>query len=252
MLKPAVLLLLVVAAACSAAPPARARRFRTPHQGRIVGGGPVDISQFPWQISLEYRNEHYCGGSIISSEWVLTAAHCGDHNAQYYVLRAGTSLRESGGTVYDVTTVIVHDRFSWSTGDYDIGVLAIDGSFTFGDNVQAITLGTTEPDVGTSVNISGWGDLQYAGSPPVLLHAVTTVLIDRATCDETWGDITYNELCTGGEHKGACNGDSGGALVVGSTQYGIFSRTSCSRSGTPDVYTSVPALRSWITENTGI
>lgn len=43
---------------------------------RIVGGVPVDIESYPWQTSIQWKNQHFCGGSIIDKGWVLTAAHC--------------------------------------------------------------------------------------------------------------------------------------------------------------------------------
>lgn len=46
---------------------------RTP---RVLGGSPAAIEAWPWQVSLQYRKEHICGGSIIGPGWVLTAAHC--------------------------------------------------------------------------------------------------------------------------------------------------------------------------------
>lgn len=47
--------------------------MRTP---RVLGGSPAAIEAWPWQVSLQYRKEHICGGSIIAPGWVLTAAHC--------------------------------------------------------------------------------------------------------------------------------------------------------------------------------
>uniref|UniRef100_A0A8C0B7N9 Transmembrane serine protease 4 n=1 Tax=Buteo japonicus TaxID=224669 RepID=A0A8C0B7N9_9AVES len=47
--------------------------IRTP---RVLGGSPAAIEAWPWQVSLQYRKEHICGGSIIDPSWILTAAHC--------------------------------------------------------------------------------------------------------------------------------------------------------------------------------
>ncbi|XP_049808270.1 trypsin delta-like [Schistocerca nitens] len=247
------LLLCLVTAACSAAPSTRHRWLRPAYQGRIVGGDLVDISQFPWQISLESLGYHYCGGSIISATWVLTAAHCFDiDDLTTYLARAGTTVRETGGSTFQLASNVVHSEFSWVTGEYDIAVFSISGSFSFGNNIQTISLGTTEPAVGTSVTISGWGRVGLAEPGSTQLRAVSSVVVDRTTCGASWGDVTENMLCTGGDGNGACQGDSGGALAVGTTQYGVFSRTFCSNNGVPDVYTNVAALRSWITSNTGV
>lgn len=45
-------------------------------ESRIVGGVPVDIRSFPWQVSIQWRDRHFCGGSIIDRSWILTAGHC--------------------------------------------------------------------------------------------------------------------------------------------------------------------------------
>ncbi|KAJ3660289.1 hypothetical protein Zmor_004744 [Zophobas morio] len=46
--------------------------------GRIIGGGDIDISQVPWQVSVQFYGAHICGGAILSQTWVITAAHCTD------------------------------------------------------------------------------------------------------------------------------------------------------------------------------
>ncbi|XP_049779796.1 trypsin delta-like [Schistocerca cancellata] len=250
----AVLWLLV--AACSAAPSTRVRSPRPLLDGRIVGGEPVDISQFPWQVSMQEFGYHSCGGSIISSTWVLTAGHCiVGYTADMLSVRAGSSIRESGGTVYDVSTVIEHELHDSSTREYDFALLEISGSFSFDSNVQVVSLGSSELAGGTAVTITGWGDCRSCSSP-MQLQAVTTHIVERSVCNDAYdGVITDTMICAGEEEGGldSCQGDSGGPLVDGSTQYGVVSwGYGCAEAGYPGVYSNVPAARSWITEKTGV
>ncbi|XP_049809426.1 trypsin-7-like [Schistocerca nitens] len=127
------------ATAAAGAPPTRARGPSPCPGGRIVGGTPLDISVVPWQVDLELRDGLLCGGSTISSTWVLTTAHyfaLDGFDVRFLSVRAGTSTRESGGTVYGVTEAIIHESFSWVNGDYDIAVISISGSYTLGPNIQ--------------------------------------------------------------------------------------------------------------------
>ncbi|XP_049860456.1 trypsin delta-like [Schistocerca gregaria] len=251
------LALCALAAVCSAAPSPTGPWFGSRPGPRIVGGEPVDISQYPWQISLQVLGFHGCGGSIISSTWVLTAAHCVDSlPVVLFSVRAGTSTRESGGTVYDAANYVEHDGFSFATADFDIAVVQISGSFSFDSNVQAVSLGTSEPAAGTAVTITGWGDLSEGGTSPRQLQAVTTNIVSRDSCNASYGgEITERMICAGDPQGGkdACQGDSGGPLVVDSTQYGVVSwGNGCANASYPGVYSNVAALRSWITENSGV
>ncbi|XP_049957861.1 trypsin-7-like [Schistocerca serialis cubense] len=247
----------LLVAACSAAPSTRHSRLRPILDSRIVGGEPVDISQFPWQISLQVYESHQCGGSIISSTWVLTAAHCLDRlSANMLSVRVGTSTRGSGGSVYDVANMIAHRNHWPATQDYDFAVLELSVSISFESNVQAVSLGNSELAAGTAVTITGWGDLSYEGNSTEQLQAVTTHIVERSECNESYGGrITERMICAGEKEGGkdSCQGDSGGPLVVGTTQYGVVSwGTGCAYPGYPGVYSNVPAVRSWITETTGV
>lgn len=52
--------------------------FKRPHNNgaRIIGGQQAERGQFPYQVQIQYFNQHQCGGAIISPNWVVTAAHC--------------------------------------------------------------------------------------------------------------------------------------------------------------------------------
>ncbi|XP_049941653.1 trypsin-7-like [Schistocerca serialis cubense] len=128
---------LVIAAACLLAPPSLAAPWlRTRGHGRVINGTEADIADFPWMVSLQILDDHVCGASIISSTWVLTAAHC-IYVCQLYAdrhksMRAGSSSRASGGVRLDVAQMIKHADFQMPTDedpdvDYDIGVIQVRG-----------------------------------------------------------------------------------------------------------------------------
>ncbi|XP_047112177.1 trypsin-2-like [Schistocerca piceifrons] len=244
------LTLWLLAAACSVAPTLGG-------DDRVLGGEPADISQFPWQVSVEYVEAHRCGASIVSANWVMTAAWCiWGTEPIYYVLRVGTSIRESGGATYTVSDLFWHEDFDYVLTDRDIGFFEISGSISFDDNVQAVALATEELEAGTTVTVSGWGSLQPGVDYPEQLHAVNTTIIDRSSCNDTYeGIVTENMICAGEPEGGkdACNGDKGGPLVANSTQYGIVSwGYGCFYPPYPGVYTNIVSLRSWINETIGV
>ncbi|XP_049816193.1 trypsin delta-like isoform X3 [Schistocerca nitens] len=252
------LLLLVLAVAFCHAGLVRPRKvpklWRPRLSGRIVGGSAVSISQYPWQLYFE-ANGSPCGASIISSNWALSAAHCVEGvSLTSLQLRAGTSTRGSGGSVHSVSGGQSHSSYNSATVDYDICVLQVSNAFSFGSNVQAVSLTSSEPSAGTSVTVSGFGALSSGGLSSNL-QAVTVQIIDRNTCNAAYGSITSRMICAGvsGGGKDACQGDSGGPLVSGSTQVGIVSfGTGCGLADYPGVYANVANLRSWIQSATGV
>ncbi|VDI26252.1 Hypothetical predicted protein [Mytilus galloprovincialis] len=91
---------------------------------KIVGGSDADISEYPWQVSLQLRNSgswyHICGGSIINNKWVVTAAHCVDGSATNNLrIAAGTTqLSDTSRTVRTLSRVIMHPSYSGSAAGY--------------------------------------------------------------------------------------------------------------------------------------
>ncbi|XP_046994223.1 trypsin delta-like [Schistocerca americana] len=227
---------------------------------RIVDGETVNITQYPWTVSLQFLTNHRCGGSIISPKWVLTAANVVYGTAYFYfTVRAGTSTRESGGYVYDAVSMILHEDFNTFTIDKDIGVFEIAGSFTYDDTVQPIALADYEPEVDVTAYITGWGvltssvALDYADE----LQAHSAVIMERNACNATYeceiygeGCVTENMICT--TEKPWCTGDGGGPLVINNIQYGIASWGYTCGPGYPGVYANVAALRAWVNQTTGV
>ncbi|XP_049810279.1 trypsin-1-like isoform X1 [Schistocerca nitens] len=249
MLKAALALCLLFAVCCAAPSTASRRLLTLEIDDRILGGEVANISKYPWMVSVEYLEAHRCGGTIVSSNWVMTVASCIWGTApNNFALRVGTSTRGSGGTAYLATQLFWHDDYVPVTSDKDIGFFQTTDSISFDDNVQAIPLATEELEAGTSVTVSGWGSLQPGADYPEQLHAVNTTIIDRSSCNDTYeGLITENMICAGEPEGGkdSCNGDKGGPLVANSTQYGIISwGYGCFYPPYPGVYTNIVSLRS--------
>ncbi|XP_049815417.1 trypsin alpha-3-like [Schistocerca nitens] len=256
MFRTALLVLLVVAlsgASPLVKPIPGSKPWRSRLDGRIVGGSAVSISQYPWQLYFTIGN-YMCGASIISNSWALSAAHCVDgFSINQMLLRAGTSTRGSGGTTHNIATGYIHG--SYSGNDYDICVVQVSNAFSFNSNVQAVGLASSEPSAGTSVTVTGWGTTSSGGSASNTLLGVTVQIIDRNTCNRSYGSITSRMICAGvtGGGKDACQGDSGGPLVSGSTQVGIVSfGNGCALANYPGVYANVANLRSWIQQASGV
>ncbi|XP_069681245.1 trypsin-7-like [Periplaneta americana] len=219
---------------------------------RIVGGCPAKIKDHPYQVSIEhvYRG-HFCGGSILSKHWIVTAAHCvKEMKANQLRVRAGTSHKHEEGTVRKVHKIVVHRKFH--NFDFDVALLKVEKPFHFDKSVQQIAMASTVPDVGTCVTVSGWGYLELGGHSPLNLHHVEILIIDHRQCASSYHDLTPQMICAGWPRGGrdSCYMDSGGPLVFQKKLVGIVSwGYGCALAGYPGVYTNVAVLKKWIREH---
>ncbi|XP_016954506.1 serine protease SP24D [Drosophila biarmipes] len=227
---------------------------------RIVGGTKAKEGQFPHQISLRLRGNHYCGGAIISATHVITAAHCvRDGNnvipADQWSVQAGSLHISSGGIRVPVAEVIVHPGYT-EDGDYDLAVLRLQIPLTFDSNIAAIPLATEDPPNCASVDISGWGYIAEEGpfSDSLLFASVRSV--SRKLCKlffYPW--LPETMIClVHPKDKGACYGDSGGPATYDGKVVGLASLLltgGCGGAG-PDGYQRISRLRGWIAEKAGL
>ncbi|XP_016924071.2 serine protease SP24D [Drosophila suzukii] len=225
---------------------------------RIVGGTRAKEGQFPHQISLRRRGGHTCGGSIISENYIVTAAHCVKQGsnvapADQLSIQAGSLLLSSGGVVIPVATVTVHPNYKGN--GYDVAVLRLKQSLNLGSNIAAIQLATDDPPTDATVDISGWGYISQKGPISNSLLYVQVKALSRETCQRHYlRQLPETTMCLmHPSNKGACYGDSGGPATYGGKLVGLASFVigGCGRNA-PDGYERVSKLRSWIREKASL
>ncbi|XP_030043986.1 serine protease 52-like [Microcaecilia unicolor] len=236
-------------------------------ESRIIGGMNAVPREWPWAVSLQINKIHFCGGSILSYWWILSAAHCfQDSKSKYKNLKVevGVTVLHKAKDVKLVDKIITHSMYNSKTIDNDIALLLLLSPIFLDSFMTPICL---PPPVTFSIKdwktcyVTGWGRT-VAGevsSRSSVLQKVQMVLIDWNRCMEWLWTLTENMLCAGYEEGGrdSCQGDSGGALVCKGWnsniwyQVGIVSwGRGCGRKMRPGVYTLVSNYRDWIQTET--
>lgn len=251
---------------------------------RIINGQTVNITQVPWQVAVVSSSEpndyfaQSCGGSILSENWVLSAAHCfvfpdepevPDKTAADIEIVAGvTTLGVDVGSRIAVEKIISHPDYATGPTTNDIALLKLASPLNLnGSTKKAIALPFSEdkaswPAVNTPATVSGWGntstDSDNPNYPSGLMAATVDVLTDppETQCGSysTSSYLPESMLCAAEMTVGkdACQGDSGGPLAIevsGSwTLAGIVSwGIGCAQPQYPGVYTRVTSYLDWIT-----
>ncbi|XP_055378632.1 trypsin Blo t 3-like [Condylostylus longicornis] len=221
-------------------------------RGRIVGGDDAEIENYPYQISLQLKGQHFCGGSIYKPNVIITAAHCVvGREAKDLNIRAGSKNRESGGVVIKVKEIISAEEWNEQTIDNDIAIIVLAENLQYSNKIQPIELAKEEPKAGKLAKISGWGLLKEGGrESPLILKAITIAIWDRNDCNILVGErLTKNMICAGIKEggQGPCQMDSGGPVVVDGKLVGVVSwAIGCARPNMPSVFANVPRYIGWI------
>ncbi|KAK7085560.1 hypothetical protein SK128_006624 [Halocaridina rubra] len=238
---------------------------------RIVGGQESGINEWPWQVGLEYvpNMAIICGATLISTQWVLTAAHCVQQFAiQDLKLRLGehdkTSNHESAYTIEKtIEHVVIHPEFDALSIDNNIALLKMDTPVTLNDGIRPICLPfsyVSENLSGQVGTVTGWGTTQFEGNLSNVLREVEVPILTTSECMQyTFNTITItdNMICTYEEGKDACQGDSGGPLqwkknnrwyLMGLVSMG----EGCANVNSPGVYSKITNYLNWIQQQTAV
>ncbi|KAL7025999.1 hypothetical protein ACKWTF_013735 [Chironomus riparius] len=231
---------------------------------KIVGGSETLPNELPWVAALFKQNKLYCGAAIISTRFLLTAAHCVS-NFEPHEIRAfvgGHNISRDYSEIKKIKRIIYHDEFDIFSFDNDIALLELENPVFYGPRVSAICLPSGDQTDFTDqlTLISGWGRLGEKSPTSSTLRSVIVPIWSRKECSAAgYGTsrITDNMMCGGYPEgkKDACQGDSGGPMVTegptGSMEIiGIVSwGRGCARKSLPGIYTKITNYLDWIQEH---
>ncbi|CAG9803201.1 unnamed protein product [Chironomus riparius] len=227
---------------------------------KILGGHKISIAEVPYQVATFWNSRQSCGGSLISKEFVLSAAHCFDEHVPDKILtvRVGTSTPKDGsGMSINVKYIYNHPMYDTISNDYDFSLLRLYEVKSFPSVVKFAKLPTVYDQLneGDDVFISGWGRTEFGKTSDVLLRAMVQVQ-STESCSKDYQNmfvITERMICARriGGKVDACQGDSGGPLVrksdgilFGITSFGC----SCGDPRYAGVYANVSSALEWIYE----
>ncbi|XP_023936330.2 phenoloxidase-activating factor 3 [Bicyclus anynana] len=256
---------------------------------RIVNGKEAKLYELPWMVLIAYNTragtDFRCGGSIINSRYILTAAHCVIANGMYTKIayaRIGeldynneADCQGYGNNVICETNIqdirvekiIPHENYNEHEATADIALLRLNETITMYKNAAPICLPLYADlrDInldGYNGTVAGWGITEKHSYSSKLMK-VQIPIKTGANCNSYFNQYTQKvhiekTLCAGAIDKDSCDGDSGGPLMVLSdfngslrlVQYGIvsFGPRTCG-SEYPGVYTDVSKYMDWILDN---
>ncbi|XP_047421264.1 mannan-binding lectin serine protease 1 isoform X2 [Sciurus carolinensis] len=258
-------------------------KFSRKLMARIFNGRPAQKGTTPWIAMLSHPNgQPFCGGTLVGSSWIVTAAHClhqvldsedltlddsyllnpSDFQiilGKHWRLRSDENEQHLG-----VKHVILHPLYNPNTFENDVALVELLESPMLNDFVMPLCLPKEPSQEGTMVIVSGWGK-QFLQKFPETLMEIEIPIVDHHTCQEAYAplkkNVTKDMICAGEKEGGkdACAGDSGGPMVtldretgqwylVGTVSWG----EDCGKKDRYGVYSDIYHNKDWIQRVTGV
>lgn len=238
---------------------------------RIVGGIDAKYGAWPWQVDIQKsRDGHVCGGSIISENWILSAAHCFPNPSDLnpYVIYAGRSQLNGVNpheSSHKVSRVVIPEGYQDPHSGKDMALVQLSSPVSFSDYVHPVCLPTSGIlfPIGKVCYVTGWGNIRENVPLPgaATLQQVQVPILSQSSCQDMYKqnptepiDILYDMICAGYQEGGkdSCQGDSGGPLVCQMengtwVQAGVVSfGLGCANTNRPGVYARLTSYTSFI------
>lgn len=237
------------------------------YKRRIVGGVDAMVNQYPWQVGLMdyvFDRESKCGGTLLSSDTVLTAAHCVEWQTSVVVAFPKEDLSLENAEKIQSSEILIHPYYGNGLGvpGYDFAIIKLSRPVQFDDSIQPICLpNPTEAYDDNLAEVTGWGQLGGTMGTSTILQTVNVTTMTNKKCQELFdtlsnsynpAKITPDMLCAADPGKDSCYGDSGGPLITLNkeesyySQIGVVSWGFGCATATPGVYSRVTDQMYWI------
>jgi len=253
----------------------------------IINGQPADRNEYPWMVLLLNKIivdpiEPLCGGSLISNQWILTAAHCLQRGVKASDIQVFLGLENLLSVRYElsrnIVEIIKHPKFKWIKhkppkeglikADYDFALLKMEEpvDFVTDQHIRPICLPTnlSFQYEGSQAIATGWGRIyECLEKYPDKLQEINLDVISNDECQRLYKKdspnnpkITKQSICAyaPGQGDSTGRGDSGGPLIANVGGYyelvGVtsWSHQKCLVKDLPTVFARVTSVTDWIKE----